>query len=132
MSLREILAEVHARLGRPVLVAETGIEGDGRAAWLAYIGEETRAALRAGVPVEGICLYPIVNHPGWDDDRYCENGLFHSAVNQGGRMAHEPLAREIIRQQALFDTLFEDTADSRKTTRRSGSRSTQDHEASDA
>ena len=24
-------------------------------------------AIEAGVPVEGVCLYPILNHPGWDD-----------------------------------------------------------------
>lgn len=105
---RAILAETYARYGRPILVAETGIEAERRPGWLAYIGEEVRAALRAGIPVEGICLYPIVNHPGWDDDRYCENGLFHSEANSVARSRYEPLAREVFRQQALFDRLFQE------------------------
>jgi hypothetical protein len=55
---RSMLAEVHDRYGRPVLVAETGAEGTARAAWLHYVASEVRAALEDGVPVEGICLYP--------------------------------------------------------------------------
>ena len=103
---RKLLAETYARYGRPILIAETGIEGDRRADWLAAMGAEVRAAMRAGVPVEGICLYPIVNHPGWDDGRYCENGLFHAAVADGRRGAYEPLDREIARQRALFEAMF--------------------------
>jgi hypothetical protein len=97
----ELLAEVHARYGRPLFIAETGIEGDERPAWLRFVGEEVRLAIRAGVPVEGVCLYPIVNHPGWDDDRHCHNGLWDYADERGAREAYEPLAREIVRQQQL-------------------------------
>jgi hypothetical protein len=88
------------------VVAETGTEADGRVPWLAYIGEEVRAAMQAGVPVEGICLYPIVNHPGWDDDRHCENGLFDADPTTGERAIYQPLAQEIRRQHALFKRLL--------------------------
>lgn len=47
--------------------------------------KEVLTAISAGVPVEGICLYPIVNHPGWDDDRHCHNGLFDYADASGQR-----------------------------------------------
>jgi hypothetical protein len=100
--LREILAEVHERYGRPLLLAETGSQGEDRAAWLAYVGEEVRAALRAGVPVHGICLYPILDYPGWEDDRCCEVGLWGYAGPRGDRAIHEPLARELARQTELF------------------------------
>lgn len=103
---RYILAETYARYGRPIFVAETGIEGERRSSWLATIGAEVRAALRAGVPVEGICLYPIVNHPGWDNDRDCPNGLFDAAAGPDGRSAYPPLAEELVRQQALFAPLL--------------------------
>jgi hypothetical protein len=99
---RELLTDVYRRYGRPVFVAETGTEGDARPDWLRYVGDETRAALQAGVPVEGICLYPIVNFPGWDDERHCHNGLWDYPDEQGGRAVYEPLARELLRQQALF------------------------------
>jgi hypothetical protein len=101
-----MLAEVHARYGRPVFVAETSIEGDARASWLRHVSEEVRAAIRAGVPVEGICLYPVLSHPGWDDDRYCPNGLLEMEVRDGRRVEHAPLAEELHRQQRLFSALL--------------------------
>ena len=46
---REILAEVSERYQRPLFVSETGTEDADRPAWLAYIAEEVRDAMRAGV-----------------------------------------------------------------------------------
>ena len=99
-----MLAETYARYGRPILVAETGIEGDERPAWLAHVAAEVRAARRLGVPVEGICLYPVLDHPGWDDDRPCPNGLLHTAPGGFGRQADAAYAAELARQQQI-DTL---------------------------
>lgn len=95
---REILHEVWDRYRRPVFVSETGTEGDDRPGWFAHIAQEVRAALESGVPMEGICLYPVLNHPGWDDDRYCPNGLWGYADDSGHRDVYQPLADEIKRQ----------------------------------
>lgn len=97
--LRKILGEVHARYGRPMIVAETGAEADERAEWLRYVGAEVRAARRAGADVQGLCWYPIANHPGWDDDRHCPNGLLGYLGADGVRSVHAPLAAEFARQQ---------------------------------
>ena len=118
---RSSLEEVYARYGRTMFVAETGIEGqahvngrplylapippdeDARPEWLRYVGAEVRAAMAAGVPIEGICLYPVLNHPGWDDDRHCQNGLLdYPAGATGQRGACAPLAEELARQQEIF------------------------------
>jgi hypothetical protein len=120
-TFRGILAEVYARYGRPLFVAETGIEGqahvtgkplyaapvaaheDARPEWLRYLGAEVRAAMATGVPVEGVCLYPVMNHPGWDDDRHCQNGLLDFVTDAAGaRGVCGPLAQELARQQELF------------------------------
>ncbi|KXG86296.1 glycosyltransferase family 4 protein [Agrobacterium bohemicum] len=95
---RTILTETYARYGKPIFIAETGIEGDRRASWMSYIHTEVTAAMRQGVPIEGICLYPILNHPGWDDDRACENGLLGARFFNGKRSVHQPLA-EILKHQ---------------------------------
>ena len=105
--LRHLLADVHARYRRPLFVAETSCEGDRRAAWFRHVAEEVRAAIRMGVPVEGICLYPVLGHPGWDDDRYCPNGLLEMEAHHGRRAVHAPLARELRRQRAEFAALLE-------------------------
>jgi hypothetical protein len=98
---RDLLGEAHERYGRPLVVAETGAAGEDRAPWLAYIGDEVRAACQAGVPVLGVCLYPILDYPGWDDDRHCEVGLWGYADETGERPIHPPLAAELRRQQQL-------------------------------
>jgi beta-glucosidase/6-phospho-beta-glucosidase/beta-galactosidase len=99
---REILMEVWERYGRPLMVSETGDQGAARAPWLAYVTEEVRAARRAGVPVEGICLYPILDYPGWDDDRHCETGLWSLATPDGNREICSSLALELERQNRLM------------------------------
>jgi hypothetical protein len=99
---RDILGEIWERFGQPMLIAETGAEGEARAPWLRYVCEEVRAARRAGVPVEGICLYPIIDYPGWDDDRHCATGLWGWSDETGERPVHEPLALELERQTELF------------------------------
>ena len=105
--LRSLLADVWARYGRPFFIAETGAEGDHRAPWLRYVGEEVRAALAAGVPVGGVCLYPVLDHPGWDDDRHCDCGLLGRRPSYDGpRAVHAALADELRRQQALVAPLL--------------------------
>ena len=98
--LRTMLAEVFERYGRPLVVAETGVEADERAGWLRDVCAEVCAAMESGVPVEGVCWYPIANHPGWDDDRHCPNGLLGYADDDGHRPVFDPLAAELARQQA--------------------------------
>ena len=97
----EILLEVWDRYHVPIFVSETGTEDARRPEWFAYISEEVRRATSKGVPVAGLCLYPILNHPGWDDGRHCQNGLFDYADVNGEREVYEPLAEEIRRQHEL-------------------------------
>ena len=99
----QMLKEVYERYQRPLFIAETGIEDQARPAWLRYMGYEVRRAIREGVPMQGLCLYPIVNHPGWDDDRHCHNGLWDYPDAQGNRDICEPLARELQSQQQLLE-----------------------------
>ncbi|HEX5702744.1 MAG TPA: hypothetical protein VFX97_06065 [Pyrinomonadaceae bacterium] len=104
--LREIIEELYARYQRPFFVAETGIEDELRPKWFRYVCTEARAALQEGVELQGICLYPIVNHPGWDDDRHCHNGLWDYPNEQGQREIYQPLADELQDQRKLFQELL--------------------------
>jgi hypothetical protein len=100
--LSSILEEFYLRYDKPLLIAETGIEDDERPEWFRYVSEQTAEALSLGVPVYGICLYPIVNHPGWADDRHCHNGLWDYADDSGQREIYSPLAQEIAAQSELL------------------------------
>jgi hypothetical protein len=103
----QILLEVWSRYRRPIFVSETGTEDSARPIWLAYVCREVLTAIHAGVPVHGICLYPIVNHPGWEDDRHCCNGLFDCIDERGERKIYKPLADELLALQksGAFDAL---------------------------
>jgi hypothetical protein len=99
--LSDLLFALHARTGRPILISETGTEGDARGPWLRVVATEVRRARVRGVPVEGICLYPIANHLGWDDDRLCENGLLgHRPL--GGTRTVDPGLLTAIRDGPLL------------------------------
>jgi beta-glucosidase/6-phospho-beta-glucosidase/beta-galactosidase len=100
--LSDMLSEVHERYGRPVLIAETGAEGSGRAAWLHYVCSEIRDAIETGIPVEGVCLYPILDYPGWENERTCSVGLLSDADDHGQRKFCSPFSSELRRQQILF------------------------------
>ena len=105
----DILMEVYQRYQRPMIIAETGTEWRQRTRWLRYVGEQARVAMARGVPLEGMCLYPILNHPGWADDRHCHNGLWDYPDNDGKRVICRSLAAELKRQQQWFAEQEEST-----------------------
>lgn len=97
-----MLTELHQRYGRPILLAETGGEFTTRVPWLRYIADQVELALQRGIPMQGVCWYPILDYPGWNDDRYCATGAFGYADNQGTRAPYHPLMVEMQRFQARF------------------------------
>lgn len=105
--LREILAQTHQRYGRPIFIAETGAEGEHRAPWLRYVCDEAYAALESGVPLGGICLYPITDYPGWANNRHCQSGLLGRPDKAGERPVHMDLADELAVQQRRFQRFFD-------------------------
>lgn len=107
--LAEMLGEVYARHAKPLFLAETGAEGSARVAWLHYVCDEVRTARQAGVPVLGICLYPVTDYPGWENNRPCEVGLLGMPDQRGRRPLHVPLAGEMRRQQGLLETARAET-----------------------
>lgn len=92
---RYMLQEVYERYERPLFIGETGTEDDSRPTWFNYVCTEVIAAMQNGIPIEGVCLYPIVNHPGWDDDRHCHNGLWDYSNEVGNREIYKPLAQQL-------------------------------------
>jgi hypothetical protein len=100
--LSDLLRDVHARYRRPLCIAETGAEGSARAAWLYYVAREVIAAKLTNVDVQGICLYPVTDYPGWEDGRLCETGLLTQADESGRRHFYQPLVDELISSAALL------------------------------
>lgn len=76
--LSVLLGDVWQRYDRPLVVAETGHVGVGRAAWLHEAAAEAQAAQAMGVPLAGVCLYPLLDRPAWHDpQQWHRSGLWH-------------------------------------------------------
>jgi hypothetical protein len=103
---RDLLVDIYGRYGRPILISETGAESLAQAVWLRYIADEVRSAIACGVPLQGICLYPIIHYPGWLDDRHCQCGLLGVADDQNHRAVDEGVAYSLRREQKFFANLF--------------------------
>jgi hypothetical protein len=112
--LNQMLKEVHQRYQRPLLIAETGAENRVRAGWLRYVCEESCLAMSGGLPLQAICLYPILNHPGWVDDRHCHNGLWDYPDAVGNREIYRPLAAELRRWRPVFEVSPEPKTNTRQ------------------
>ncbi|MGM9512874.1 hypothetical protein ACS5PK_01325 [Roseateles sp. DB2] len=65
--LSSLLQQAWQRYGRPLLIAETGHVGMGRAAWLHEMAGEALQARALGLPLQGICLYPLLDRPDWQE-----------------------------------------------------------------
>jgi beta-glucosidase/6-phospho-beta-glucosidase/beta-galactosidase len=63
--LRDIIRNVWERYGVPVLISETSHVGEKRGPWLREVASEVEALLGEGVPLLGVCLYPILGMPEW-------------------------------------------------------------------
>jgi beta-glucosidase/6-phospho-beta-glucosidase/beta-galactosidase len=99
--LAEMLSEVHRRFQKPIFISETGSERSARSSWFHYVCEELREAQAAGVPVQGVCIYPVTSFPGWDDSRHAEVGLFSTPHSDGKRRVDTRLRAELERQRAV-------------------------------
>ncbi|MFN8789515.1 MAG: hypothetical protein ACK5XF_09240 [Neisseriaceae bacterium] len=102
----KLLSQLYLRYKRPILITETGAESNQRCDWLSYICDEVSIAMTQGVPIQGICIYPITNYQGWLDGRNCETGLLGNINTQNAkRNIYKPLANLLSMQQERFNNM---------------------------
>ena len=94
--LSELMLNVWRRYRKPIVLTETSHVGAGRCAWLDETAAEVRIARNVGVPVWGMCLYPLVDRPDWDrPEQWHRSGLFHVSTAVGDGQGAPVLARVI-------------------------------------
>jgi hypothetical protein len=69
-----LLENVAARFPLPIVLTETGAEEPMGDDWMADVTLEVAMAIRRGVPVAGVCIYPVADYQGWDNERHCPCG----------------------------------------------------------
>ena len=96
--LSELLYKVSVRYNEyPLLIAETGHFGDLRAQWLNDIILECSKAIQLGVDLRGMCIYPVIDRPDWDDlSSYSNCGLWDFDIDFN-RVPHKPSLEELLK-----------------------------------
>lgn len=105
----KLLIEIYERYRRPLFIAETSHVGVGRARWIREITQEAYLTRLAGIPLEGICLYPVIDRYDWSDPGHWHNsGLWDLKRDETGqfvRVLNEQYAFELRASQARMATL---------------------------
>jgi len=66
----ELLEEAYLRYNTPVVLSETGHFGEHKASWMELITEDCIDAINKGVDLRGICIYPVLDRPDWDNSNH--------------------------------------------------------------
>lgn len=97
-----LLNEVFLRYKKPLLLSETGHFGNGRAQWIEEVAAECREVLSAGIPLSGVCLYPVIERPDWDNlSDYHKSGIWDLDEDKN-RVPHTESLTAILRARDLI------------------------------
>lgn len=110
LGMQQLLSSVWNRYQRPLLIGETSHIGVGRAAWLHEIAGEVQRAQAHGVPVLGICVYPLLDRPDWNAPHaWHRSGLWHlpHANDPAGEREAGSLQRPRFLNKAYADVVSE-------------------------
>lgn len=110
---RKLLMKAYHRYERPIVLTETSHPGVDRPHWIEMIGRECAAVLEAGVPLWGVCLYPIIDRPDWDHlNHWHRSGLWDAdlTTEPPGRVLVEPYAEALWRAQHTVTVAQQTTA----------------------
>ena len=110
LPLSSLLQEAYDRYERPMVITETSHSGIDRPHWMDFITQEIEVLLTAGLPLWGVCLYPIIDRPDWDNTNYWHHsGLWDQLNTEPGaheRILHEPYAAAFQRAVAVTDSML--------------------------
>ena len=110
--LSRLLKKVYERYGKPIVLSETGHFDERRGTWIQEISEECLKAVTTGIDLRGICIYPVIERPDWDNlNHRHKSGLWDLDAFKN-RIPHE----ESLLILKAYRESFAGVADSRSTT----------------
>jgi beta-glucosidase/6-phospho-beta-glucosidase/beta-galactosidase len=104
--LSRLVRAVWERYGAEMIVTETSHVEHERPAWLREIGVEVGVMLDEGIPIRGVCLYPVLGMPEWHArDVWTRMGLWDLEPDDVilRRVAHEPTMEALREIQASLE-----------------------------
>ncbi len=113
--LCDLVEEAWRKYERPCIIAETsGLRG-GRPDWLNDVASESLAAVRRGVDLHGVCLFPAVDMTDWHSGEWLHNGIADVEPQADGvlrRVPFTPYVEALHRWQRKLNRATELDADS--------------------
>jgi hypothetical protein len=107
--LHLLLEDLWIRYQRPFFLAETSHIGEGRGKWISEVAREVYLARQNDIPVEGICLYPVVDRYDWGNaEHWHHSGLWDLRRNPSGaleRVLNRPYAAELRAARVSLGTI---------------------------
>ncbi|HJQ83028.1 MAG TPA: glycoside hydrolase [Candidatus Binatia bacterium] len=103
-SLGRLVRTVWNRYGGDVLITETSHVDEMRGPWVRDLADQAEALLDDGVPLRGICLYPILGMPEWHaPEQWTHMGLWDLVPQSPtlGRVPYEPMLSALREAQRL-------------------------------
>jgi beta-glucosidase/6-phospho-beta-glucosidase/beta-galactosidase len=105
--LCDLLRIAWDRYHRPMIIAETSGMGEGRPAWLKDVMEESLAAVKEGIDLHGVCLFPAVDMPDWHTGGWLHNGICDLVGPEMTRVPYQPYVDELRRWEKLLNRVTE-------------------------
>lgn len=105
--LSELIAHVFSRYQGDIVLTETAHVDDMRPRWLSHVVAEAAKVLQAGIPLRGICLYPILGMPEWHaPEQWVNMGLWDLRPNGSIALSREvctPMLPALAEAQQLWE-----------------------------
>ena len=100
LPLSDLIETVWQRYRNPLIVSEIAHVGEQRGPLIRELARETEILLARGVPIGGICLYPILGMPEWHEpDVWVPMGLWDPVCHRdpaGPRVICEPMRDALV------------------------------------
>ena len=100
--LNRLIQQVWSRYGAEMLITETSHLGELRPIWLRELTNEVKTVLNTGLPLHGVCLYPILGMPEWHaPEEWTQMGLWELRPNGDRleRVPHSPMMEALREAQ---------------------------------
>lgn len=107
--LSKLLKAAYDRYNRPIVLSETSHPKEDRPLWIDTLAIECSKVLKQGIPLWGICWYPIIDRPDWDHlHDWHQSGIWDREDGDEAykRILHEPSAQAFIRAQQTLGGLL--------------------------
>ena len=98
--LNALVADVNTRYNIPVVITETSHPGEDRPLWTDMIARECSLILSQGIPLLGVCIYPVIDRPDWDDlVTWHHSGVWDIEQDKHDRILYQPMANALLHAQ---------------------------------